>query len=349
MSNFPSISIIIPSYNQGKYIERTILSILKQEYSGNVQVIVSDGGSSDETVRILKRYPQLIWWSEPDKGFVDAVTKGFKVASGDVLAIQSSDDFYLKDAFQITINEFLNSPDFAIITGCDLYMQSDRKNYFCSNLDTHEITPYSLLMQRVIPQHCAFFRREVLDKLGGLREEVDTCADVDFWYRALHFFKGKFIPYHTAVYQFHADQRTKVLDSWEDSLIRMVESCEADPKYASRFRLSDLDRKNLYVRWHFYRTLAFQESKGSFNREYWLHKVSEIMADSDLSEETHGYVQKLAVSYKVIPNPAQKSRFSRIRESLIDGSFPKKVFNRLLKKNTPYDNVKYVDVNWWNL
>jgi glycosyltransferase involved in cell wall biosynthesis len=349
MNNYPSLSIIIPSYNQGEYIERTILSILKQDYPGDVQVIVSDGGSTDNTVEILKRYPQIIWWSEKDEGFVDAVMKGFKVATGDIFAIQSSDDFYLKDAFKITVNEFLQSPDFDIIVGCDLYMQSNRVNYFCSNLDSHEITPYSLLVERNIPQHCAFFRKKVLEKLGGLRKEVDTCADTDFWYRALHFFKGKFIPYHTAVYQFHANQRTQVLDSWEVSLIKMIESCESDPVYKLCFFLSDQEKKNLYLRWHFQRNLSLQQYKGNLNSNYWMNKISEVMVDSDISEKTKNYIQELAISYQILPNPKQKSRLLRIGESFIDGSFFKKVFNRLLRRNDIYANVKYVDVNWWSL
>jgi glycosyltransferase involved in cell wall biosynthesis len=95
----PDISIVIPSFNQGQYIERTLLSILKQEYPGKVEVIVSDGGSADNTVDVLKKYDkQITWWSEKDAGYADAVNKGFAKATGEIFAIQSSDDFYLQNA-----------------------------------------------------------------------------------------------------------------------------------------------------------------------------------------------------------------------------------------------------------
>src|SRR6185436_12221867 len=123
--NWPTLSIIIPSFNQGAFIERTLLSILKQDYPAAVQVIVSDGGSTDNTIEILERYPQVNWWSKRDEGFADAVNKGLRVATGDVLAIQSSDDFYLRDAFRTTIQPFLIDPRLAISTGCDVYLQSD--------------------------------------------------------------------------------------------------------------------------------------------------------------------------------------------------------------------------------
>jgi len=73
----PFISVIVPSFNQGRFIERTLLSVLRQKYSGRFELIVSDGGSTDETVDILKKYSDRItWWSKKDKGFADASIKG---------------------------------------------------------------------------------------------------------------------------------------------------------------------------------------------------------------------------------------------------------------------------------
>src|SRR5438105_4522952 len=155
---WPSVSIVIPSFNQGAFIERTILSILRQDYPGDVQVIVSDGFSRDQTLKILNRYPQIDFWSKPDNGFVDAVNKGLAAASGDIIAIQSSDDYYLRDALRLTIEPFLTNPDLSISAGCDIYLEPDQSTFSCSQLDDHEITARSLLMHRVIPQHCAFFR-----------------------------------------------------------------------------------------------------------------------------------------------------------------------------------------------
>jgi glycosyltransferase involved in cell wall biosynthesis len=95
----PLISIIIPSFNQGPYIERTINSVLKQDYP-HKELIIMDGGSKDQTVEILQKYDKEISWvSEPDGGYADAVNKGLKMAKGSIIGIQSSDDYYCENIF----------------------------------------------------------------------------------------------------------------------------------------------------------------------------------------------------------------------------------------------------------
>ncbi|MFZ4612746.1 MAG: glycosyltransferase family 2 protein, partial [Bacteroidia bacterium] len=93
--NLPKISIITPSYNQGQYIEETILSVINQDYP-NIEYIVMDGGSNDQTVEIIKKYESKItyWVSEKDKGQADAINKGFARATGDILCWLNSDDYF---------------------------------------------------------------------------------------------------------------------------------------------------------------------------------------------------------------------------------------------------------------
>src|SRR5437773_2348908 len=96
----PLVSVIVPSFNQGKYIRETIDSILAQDYRP-LEVLVIDGASTDETLDVLRSYadrPELRWWSERDAGVVDAVNKGLARASGEIVAIQSSDDLYVPGA-----------------------------------------------------------------------------------------------------------------------------------------------------------------------------------------------------------------------------------------------------------
>jgi len=292
MSRWPSISVVIPSFNQGRFIERTLLSILNQEYAGDVQVIVSDGGSTDETVSILQRYPQVHWWSRRDNGFVDAVNKGLCAATGEVLAIQSSDDFYLRDAFRVTVEPLLAEPRLALSVGCDIYLQPDGHTFSCSQLDDHEITPRSLLMRRVIPQHCTFFRQEILDRVGGLRSCIFEGAEVDLWYRALHFFRGRFVPWHTAAYQFHAQQRTRVSDRWYESQVRMVELCEASAEYSKAFRLTTSDKRDLYQRWE----ILSEQRAG--NTASVIELIDRLIESPECTEETitflalHGLIPK---------------------------------------------------------
>src|ERR1700733_2213211 len=94
----PMISIITPSFNQGAYIEQTIRSVLHQNFE-HVEHIVVDGGSTDGTVDILKRYPHLVWVSEKDRGQADALNKGLALAKGDIVGWVNSDDYYEHDIF----------------------------------------------------------------------------------------------------------------------------------------------------------------------------------------------------------------------------------------------------------
>src|SRR5260221_10240603 len=118
MIHQPKISIITPSFNQGKYIERTIQSVLSQQYP-NLEYIVVDGGSTDETLSILRKYSKIklepgtsfSWVSEPDKGQTNAINKGLRQATGDILAYLNSDDTYLPSTLTTIALFFQNRPE----------------------------------------------------------------------------------------------------------------------------------------------------------------------------------------------------------------------------------------------
>lgn len=255
--DWPSLSVIIPSYNQGQYIERTLLSIIKQDYPGELQIIVSDGGSTDETVAVLKKYPQVQWWSERDKGFVDAVGKGLAVATGEVIAIQSSDDYYLEGAFAKALPALQEQgPEIAFVTGAEVVREGE--GYLCNLglLDKKPsvcfLSPGALIAPFFFyaPQHCTFIRRSAIDAVGGLRQEVDQCADFDLWYRLLHLYKGLLLPEYLAVYQKHPEQRTQSNAAlWIKSLEAVVESCENNEKYARHFRPTPTQKEETFCTW----------------------------------------------------------------------------------------------------
>ncbi|SFQ62192.1 glycosyltransferase family 2 protein [Hymenobacter arizonensis] len=249
MQEFPSVSVVIPSWNQGRFIDRTLLSILKQDYPGTIEIIVSDGGSTDETVEVLKKYnDRLIWWSARDKGFVDAVTKGVARATGEILAIQSSDDYYLPGAFRAMAAAFQEYPNASFISGGE-YAIDLSGNVMSSSSPRGEITPRSILFQSIPPQHATFVKLRYFEETGGMRREVDMCADIDQWYRVAHLAPGHYIPDMLAVYQLHPDQRTATSDKWFPNLVKMVELCEQEPRYGQKFRLTDEERRNLYTYW----------------------------------------------------------------------------------------------------
>ena len=114
----PKISIVMPSFNQAQYIERSIVSVINQNYK-NVQLIIIDGGSDDGTIKIIKKYIKYIdyYVSEPDDGQSEALNKGFKIANGDIYGWLNSDDLYLENAFDSIVRAFQNNALKSIVFG----------------------------------------------------------------------------------------------------------------------------------------------------------------------------------------------------------------------------------------
>ena len=180
----PLVSVIVPSYNQGKFIRQTLESILVQNYRP-IEIVVIDGASQDETLEVLRSFgntPELNWVSEPDRGVVDAVNKGFARVRGDILAIQSSDDCYIPGAIGRVVREFRAQPDLGLIYGDTVKVDEHG-----TELLRARIGPYSLenlfLIKTWIPQPSAFFRRELLETLGGWDERIPYAPDTDLWIR----------------------------------------------------------------------------------------------------------------------------------------------------------------------
>lgn len=266
--DWPSLSVIIPSFNQGPYIERTLRSILKQDYSGDLQIIVSDGGSTDETVEVLKKYPQVEWWSEQDGGFVDAVTKGLTAATGEIVAIQSSDDYYLEGAFRRAISVLRTERHIDFVTGNEVRVTEDGQAFYPAVMPyVTLLSPGALLYGApplYVPQHCTFIRRSAMDRVGGLRADVDQCADFDLWYRLLHFGRAVLLPSYLGAYQLHAAQRSQnQAQRWLKALKKVVEDAENNPTYARRFRPPSEIKRNIFLVWDVLWNLAAGGEEGA--------------------------------------------------------------------------------------
>jgi glycosyltransferase involved in cell wall biosynthesis len=188
MEQLPKISIITPSYNQGKFIERTIRSILDQDYP-NLEYIVVDGGSRDETIDILKKYgTRLTWISEKDRGQTDAINKGLRMSSGDILAYLNSDDVYEPHALRRVGAYFSTHPEVMWLTGqCRIIDEQDREfRGLITKYKNALLKRYSyglLLVTNPISQPATFWRRAVVNELGLFDDREHLVMDYEYWLR----------------------------------------------------------------------------------------------------------------------------------------------------------------------
>jgi glycosyltransferase involved in cell wall biosynthesis len=173
-----TISIVTPSFNQGPFIEEAILSVSQQHYP-SVEHIVIDGGSTDGTIEVLKKYPHLNWLSEPDGGQSDAMNKGFARANGDIIGWLNADDTYLPNTFEVVVRFFQNHPDVALAYGY-VYVIDDRSRRVRKRITPDYDFGMMLRLGECYAQPTFFFRRSVLEQVGFLDLSLRQAMDYDF-------------------------------------------------------------------------------------------------------------------------------------------------------------------------
>lgn len=212
----PLISIVTPSLNQGKFIEQAITSIVGQDYS-NTELIIIDGGSTDNTLDIIKKYSDKIsyWISEPDNGPAEAINKGFRVAKGDILAWLNSDDMYLPCALSKAVDILGLSQEPRLVYGGCLHFQDGKKSssgwlYDCGypDEDAWGYIPPSfdrevLTYQDFIIQPATFWTRSLWKKTGELNESFSLTFDWEWFIRASQVCDFTNINQYLAIFRFH--------------------------------------------------------------------------------------------------------------------------------------------------
>ncbi len=189
--NEPLISIITPSYNQGKYIEETILSVINQTYR-NIEYIIMDGCSTDETREVLEKYKDnnnIKIYIEKDKGQTDAINKGFKMAKGELVGWINSDDKLKPDCIQNIVEEYYKNKSASIFYGSiDFIDENGRK---MKSKEIHEVDyNYLLNVNPDINQIGSFYNTEYVRNIGYLNETINFTMDYDLWLKLLKINKG---------------------------------------------------------------------------------------------------------------------------------------------------------------
>lgn len=191
------ISVITPSLNQGKFIEKTIQSVLNQEGDFELEYIVIDGGSTDNTLDIIKKYQDsLIWISEKDRGQSDAINKGFNMASGDLFVWLNSDDTYENNALNEVARQYKKHRFKWCFGNCRNINEDDQEiRKFITRYKLFESRKYSyerLLSKDFISQPAVFFTRGVYEEVGLLDIRCKYSMDYDCWLRI----GSKYTPYY---------------------------------------------------------------------------------------------------------------------------------------------------------
>lgn len=183
--NLPKISIVTPSYNQGQFLRETIESVLNQDYP-NLEYFIVDGGSTDDSVDIIREYEDRIdWWvSEKDDGQSEAINKGFTRATGDLYNWINSDDLLFPGALHRIAATFRQHPDADLIVGDQARSDADGRILSVSVVPSLlAISPDSWLLP--IGQQSTFFSAKAFERVRGIREDLHAIMDTDLYYRIL--------------------------------------------------------------------------------------------------------------------------------------------------------------------
>lgn len=242
---WPRMTVVTPSYQQGNFIEETIRSVLLQGYP-NLEYFVIDGGSTDETVEIIRKYePWLAGWvSEKDRGQSHAINKGFARATGNALAWLNSDDIYLPGAMFEAVRGLERTNFTAPVHGHCLRTEGD--------IRTDEIWPARYLGRQelirfwqrqhqlprpdswFISQPAVFFPKELLERTGGLDENLEIAMDYDLWIRMSAFGDFVAVPGSLARFRVHPTSKSVKVENWMDEALlvsRRYWGGQASPAY----------------------------------------------------------------------------------------------------------------------
>lgn len=226
--SMPLISIVTVVYNGAEFLEETILSILKQSYS-NIEYIIIDGNSTDETLNIIKKYDNQIdyWLSEPDSGMYEALSKGFSYATGDIFAWLNADDLYYSYSLEVVANIFLNNRNVQWLTGVNSHIDTNSVmiNVSCPQVYFQYFIKHGYYNGKIlefIQQESTFFKAS-LYKTVQLSNKLKLAADYDLWIQFAKYQRLYTVKTILASFRIHQGQKS-------EDLIKYQKECESVSK-----------------------------------------------------------------------------------------------------------------------
>lgn len=215
----PKISLVTPSYNQAEFLDETIRSVLGQEYP-NLEYIIIDGGSTDGSVDIIRKYEKHIryWVSEPDDGQTAAIAKGFAQATGDIFGWLASDDYLLPGALRAIAEHFVDNPRTETVSGGCLFVDA-QSNPLSEKYGQYTMgvpASYNRLRfyeQDGVAQQSTFWRRDAYEAVGGLDPAFQFTMDLDLYLRLARRKRFTKLPRMLAAFRLHEDSKTMTIQS----------------------------------------------------------------------------------------------------------------------------------------
>ncbi len=242
-THWPKISVITPSFNQGRFLEKTIQSILDQRYS-NLEYIVMDGGSTDDSISLIRKYESHLsyWESMPDGGQYDAIQKGFNKSSGEIMAYLNSDDLYFPWTLRVVGEIFTAFPEVEwLTTSCTSATPPEAQfplvfnRFNRSRRRFFEMRSRLLRKKDFLQQEATFWRRSLWERAGAkLNTSLKYAGDFELWSRFYEHSNPVTVHIPLAMFRVHNQQKTASLDQY------VAEAETVLAKYSSPFWIPSL-------------------------------------------------------------------------------------------------------------
>jgi glycosyltransferase involved in cell wall biosynthesis len=260
------ITIVTPSLNQSRFLEETIQSVIRQDYP-YIEHIVIDGGSTDGSIDVIKKYDQHIsyWVSEPDTGQSSAINKGFAKATGQIFAWLNSDDLLMPSAIRIAAQYLMKYPDIGVVYGDRLHIDSKGNVIGINQGPSYKQNMFK--RNFTLPQETVFFRKEIFEKVGGLDEALHFAMDFDLWCKMCKITNMRHIPFFMGCFREHESAKSiAVHRSEENDAVKYLK--EHDEVYSKHFNDSlPPPLKMQWYRLHRRLNLLFEKRSDVYRQE----------------------------------------------------------------------------------